>query len=279
MTIQQLLKKYYQSNSLPPQEIDQLLAVSLHRSLEYIYKNPKKELSLSAVKTFDKLWRLRQENYSLARLRGYQEFYGLKFLVNKHTLIPRPASETLIKEALKFLAKQKNSKVIDIGTGSGCLIITLAKNFSAAEYFAVDISASALAVAKTNARKHLSRQKFSTDKLKIKFIKSNLWSKIPKLKFNLIVANLHYLTKEQLKEPSIKREPLTALYGGQNGLKYYEKLLAKIKKFLADQYEILLEIDPPQVADIKNLIKKYLPQANIEILKDLNKDNRVVKIN
>lgn len=286
MTIKQLLVKNYTKN-FPNQEIDLLLALALHKTPEYIYKNPDKNLCLSTIKTFKKLLTKRQQNYSLAYLQGYKEFYGLKFLVNKHTLIPRPASELIVEESLKFLSARggsssgrktnKNYKALDIGTGSGCLIISIAttrrvKNPSGggAEFYASDISTPALRMAKTNARKN---------KVRINFIKSNLFNKIPKIKFNLIIANLPYLTLQQLKESSLKKEPRLALFGGKDGLDYYQKLLKQVKNFLANEFVILLEIDPQQVTKIQTLIRKYLPNSKIEILKDLNKDNRVVKIN
>ena len=101
MTIKQLLTQHYKSNL--PQEIDDLLALALHKKVEYLYKHPEKKLALSTIRAFKKLLNLRLQNWPMAYLRGYQEFYGLKFLVNKNTLIPRPDSELIIDASLKFL--------------------------------------------------------------------------------------------------------------------------------------------------------------------------------
>ena len=273
MNTQVLLKSAYSQNpKLLPQEIDQLLALALHKKPEYIYKNQDKELLLPAIKKFNKLLRRKQQNYPLAYLRGYQEFYGLKFLVNKNVLIPRPESELLVEQALKFIKKIKNPKIIDLGTGSGCLIIALAKNNPRpAEYLATDISIKALRTAKTNSRRLGLKNK-------IKFIKSNLLNKIPQQKFDLIIANLPYLTFQQLKKPSIQQEPRQALLAGKDGLKYYQKLLKKLPAYLAEKYLILLEIDPKQKNQLESLIQQSLPNSKIQFLKDLAGNIRVIKI-
>lgn len=270
MTVQELLKKTYQKNlNLDQQEIDQILALALDKKIEYLYQYPEKNLQQNNIKTFQKLLKKRLDHWPLAYLAGYKEFFGLKFLVNKHTLIPRPESEMIVEESLKFLNKQENLNVLEIGTGSGCLIISLAKNNPEQNYFAGDISKKALQVARTNARKN---------KVKINFIHSNLLNKVPVQKFDLILANLPYLKPQQLTEPSIKKEPRLALLSGSKGLDHYEKLLQKIKAYLNKKFLILLEIDPEQDKKILTLVEKYLPQSAVEILPDLAGQNRLVKI-
>jgi release factor glutamine methyltransferase len=268
MTIKQLLTQHYKSN-LPQQEIDDLLALALHKKVEYLYKHPEKKLALSTIRAFKKLLNLRLQNWPMAYLRGYQEFYGLKFLVNKNTLIPRPDSELIIDASLKFLKNRKEAKVLDVGTGSGCLIISLAKKFNTANYFASDISKQALKIARTNARKN---------NVHINFIYSDLLNNIPEQKFDLIIANLPYLTPQQMKEPSIKKEPRPALLAGSDGLDYYQKLLSQISKFLNKEFLVLLEIDPEQTKKIQDIIKKYLPKSKIKIIPDLARQNRLIKI-
>lgn len=267
----QSIKALLQANKqLPPEELDALLSLALDKSKEYIYKNPDKMVSRSAVRAFYKLIEKRLNNWSLAYLKGYKEFYGLKFVVSKHTLIPRPESELMIDEALKFVKPDHN--VIDIGTGSGCLILSLAKNNKkSASYTATDISNFALKTARTNARK-------LNLKNKIKFIKSDLLGSVPKNKFDIVLANLPYLTPEQMKEASISKEPSSALLSGKDGLDHYKKLLKQLPGYLADKYLILLEIDPEQKDAIKKEIASNLPGAKISFVKDLAKDIRVVKI-
>jgi len=272
LNIKNLLSKT--KTDLSPDELASLLSISLSRSIEYIYKNPEKKLSANNARAFLGLVKKRSANWPLAYLQGYKEFYGLKFLVNKHTLVPRPESELLVEETLNYLKKSqlKNPIIIDMGTGSGCLILSIAKNYSgSAQYWASDFSSSALKVARTNAR-HLGL------KNKIKFIKSNLLKNLPPIKLDIIIANLPYLTREQMAEPSITKEPRSALLAGSDGLKYYKKLLENFPKFLDKKYLILLEIDPSQKDKLTDIIKKYLPDSRLEFITDLAGHIRVAKI-
>lgn len=266
-SLKNLLLKY--KDQLDISEIDQLMALALHKNIEYVYKNPDKKLNRSNILAFKKLLSQRLAGFSLARLKGYKEFYGLKFLVNKHTLIPRPESEILVTEALKVT--KNNQNILDIGTGSGCLILSLAKNNShQANYTAADISKRALKIAKSNARKHGLKNK-------IKFIKSDLLKNISG-KFDIIIANLPYLTAKQMSEPTISQEPVTALLSGPDGLDHYKKLLKQIPNYLNKKYAIFLEIDPTQKDLIKKEIANNLPASKIKFLRDLSGNVRVVKI-
>lgn len=267
MTLKKLLKKYEKQLDAP--ELDLLMAQAMHKSKEYIYKNPEKNIRRSSADTLKKLVKKRLSGTPVAYLRRSQEFFGLNFLVNKYTLIPRPDSELIVEEALKFLKNKKNKNIIDIGTGSGCLILSIAKHSLSGQFWATDISGRALKIAQTNARKL---------KLKINFIKSDLFKNIKNIKFDLVIANLPYLTPRQLKEPSIKKEPRTALFSGPEGLDHYTRLLAQLPKFLNKKYLVLLEIDPSQKDKITKIIQKNLPDSRLEFLKDLAGNTRVVAI-
>lgn len=269
MQILQYLKNFYQLKQLDQNEIDHLLALALHKNLNYLYKYPEKTIPISCQKKFKKLYRKRLNNWPLAYLQKNKEFYGFNFFVNHHTLVPRPDSEILVTQALSYLKNKKNLNVIDIGTGSGCLIISLAKNNQNQNYLATDISKDALKVAQTNARKH---------KTKIKFLASNLFKAIPKQKFTLILANLPYLTQAQMSEPSLRREPKNALVSDKDGLRHYEKFLQQVKNYLNENFCLLLEIDPKQTQSLQTLVQKYLPNNQIEIIKDFNQQNRLIKI-
>ncbi len=275
MTIQKLLQKNYLAYPhLGAGDIDLILSTSLHRSPDYLYKNNTKQLTSDQIKAFNKMLLKHLSGWSIAHLAKSKYFFGLKFLVTKHTLIPRPESELMVSTALEYLNKQapKSPKIIDIGTGSSCLILSLAKNYQAKAYYTgVDISKFALKTARTNARKLGLKNK-------VNFKRSNLLKNISPQKFNLVLANLPYLTKEQLKEPSIKKEPKSALYGGKDGLSYYRRLLNNAPNYLAKKYLIILEIDPKQTPEIKKIIKKYLPKSRVNILTDLAQQDRVVLI-
>ncbi len=269
MTIKQLLDQG--KTKLAPEELDLLLALALHKNKEYLYKNPEKILSASTLRAFDKYLQLRLRHWPVAYLQGYKYFYGRRFFVNKKVLVPRPETEILVDQALNFLKNKTNQNVLEIGTGSGCIVTAIAKNAPDNNYLASDISTSALKVAKTNARKNGLKNN-------IKFLKSDLFSKIPAEKFDLILANLPYLTSKQMAEPSIKKEPPSALAAGADGLKYYQQFFTQVKNFLADQYIILIEIDPAQTEKIKEIVGNNLASAKIEIIRDLTGSARVVKI-
>ena len=277
MTTKELLKKY--QGKLAPAELDQILALTMHKKIEYLYKNPEKKLPASTVKTFKKLFLLRLTNWPLAYLKGDKEFCGLKFKVTKNTLVPRPESELIVAEALKYITRldsrstrqENNHQIIDIGCGSGALILSLAKlSNKKANYIALDISAKALKTAKTNARKLGLK--------KIKFIKADLLKNVPPIKFDLVLANLPYLNPRQLKEPSIKKEPRLALLSGQDGLDHYRQLFVQLPKYLNKKYLLLLEINPEQKEAMEKIITANLPDGKIKFLKDLAGNLRVVKI-
>jgi len=245
------------------------MAVALHKNIAYIYKNPEKKLSRSNILAFKKILKKRLAGWSLATLSGQKEFFGLNFLVNKYTLIPRPESELIVEEALKSTADGQN--ILDIGTGSGVLILSLAKhNTHLANYTATDISGRALKIAKSNSRKLKLKNK-------IKFIKTDLLAGLSS-QFDIIMANLPYLNPKQMKEPSISKEPVSALLSGADGLDHYRKFLKQLPRYLNKKYIILLEIDPSQKDQIKKEISENLPQAKIKFLKDLAQNIRVVKI-
>ena len=165
MQIKELLLK--NKDKLDNSELDDLLALALHKSKNYIYKNLDKQISRSSIQAFNKLLNKRINNWPLAYLEKSKNFYGLNFIINKNVLVPRPDSEVLIEQALEYLKNKKSLNILDIGTGSGCLIISVAKNAENNNFYASDISTKALQIAKTNSRKN---------KTKINFIKSNLFS-------------------------------------------------------------------------------------------------------
>ncbi len=271
MTIKELLKKTYSKKILSTNEIDSILAFTLKRKIDYLYQNIDKELNISNIKIFQRLINKRLNNIPLAYLKKEKEFYNLKFKVNRKTLIPRPESELIIDTALEYIKdnKLKDINIIDIGTGSGCLIISLIKQLKNYKAFAVDISNKVLKVAKTNARKN---------KVNITFLQSNLLTKVPLQKFNIILANLPYLEKKELKEPSIVKEPQKALDGHTEGLRYYRELIKQLNNYLAKEFIILFEINPQQKNKLDKLIMEELNSNNIEYLKDLNNNIRVLKI-
>ena len=224
----------------------------------------------------------RRENHEpLAYILGHKEFYSLDFKVTRDTLIPRPETEHLVEEIIKL--KSKNKNIVDIGTGSGNIIIALANNIKAKNnYYGIDISSRALNIAKHNAKIN------KVDKV-IKFYKSDLLNnrlllKEIKNRNTIIVANLPYLSETIYNSTSqdVKNfEPKSALLSGKDGLGHYEKLFKQINKLLSIKYKIkniISEISPEQKSKVEKLAKKYFPSCRIIFFKDLSGRWRVAKI-
>ncbi len=219
------------------------------------------ELKLTAVQTkeFHKLLRRYRKGEPLAYLLGRQPFYALDFEVNKHTLVPRPETEWLVEQAVQLLRKNPGiHSVVDVGTGSGCIIISVWNSLTVPQrarlkWFATDISQAALNMAKGNAQ----RLKTNT----IKFVKDDLIKKTGAhlVGSTLILANLPYLPQKDYQNASVsvrKFEPKSALEAGIDGLRYYRQLILQMKKLPTQSWQSLWEIDPCHSKKLKGLLKK-----------------------
>ena len=261
----------------PRLEAEILLSHVLKKPQEFILARPECRLTPKQTTNFKLLISGRFKGSPVAYLIGHKEFYGLDFFVNKNVLIPRPETELMVGEALRLIARStKPATLVDVGTGSGCVAVTLAK-LTKQKFMAIDISPQALAVARRNAKYHKVNKQ-------IKFIQGNLLEPLFNNKFVIrnckliILANLPYLTPSQIKNsPSIKREPKLALDAGPDGLKYYRQLFKQIKKLRVTGYA-LCEIGPRQSNAIKKLVKRQLPQVKLQIKKDLAGLNRLAII-
>ncbi len=252
------IKKLHKTSPSAVIDTEVLLSFVLGKSREYVMINPKKEIKPKDEKDFLKLIDRRAAGWPVAYLTESKEFYGQKFFVNKNVLIPRPETEGLVDLVLDHAKNKKSLSIVDIGTGSGNIIITLAKKLGDKnKYFASDISTSALSVAKKNSKQLKTR---------IKFAQGNLLKPWGKQRFDIIVANLPYLAKET--DRSTKFEPKGALVATKKGLKLYEELFKQLYLLHSTSY-ILLEIGHDQGPAIKKLARKFWPVSKINIYKDL----------
>ncbi len=194
-----------------------------------------------------------------------QEFYGLKFFVNENVLIPQPDTEILVEEALSII--KDGDKVLDLCTGSGAIGVTIA-NKTNSNVFASDISAKALEVAKINSD--------ALAEGKVKLIESNLFENIEG-KFNVIVSNPPYIKTDVIKTLSkeVQSEPILALDGGEDGLKFYEIIVDNALDYLEKGGYLLLEIGYDQKDAVLNLAidKNY---KDMRVRKDLSNNDRVI---
>lgn len=288
MKIKQILATS-QQNKLSQLDIELLLTLVLKKDRIFVLANPETELSINQAKKFNALLKKRLNHFPFAYLSGYQSFYGLDFVVGPHTLIPRPETELMVDYVLVNYQNQDIS-LIDVGTGSGCIICSLAKNLRGKNlYFGLDISNLALKVAKANAKLNQVKQiNFAvSDLLSVPLNNTQslpLFSQNNKSKPLIITANLPYLSPKQIAQaPSIKYEPRRALDGGFDGLKYYKQLLPQVLELLNLGFKnisLLLEIDPGQNQILSTLIHKTFSH-NLKSLKtknDLAGLNRLIVI-
>ncbi len=258
-------------SGLPAGDALLLLAHCADASEALLLSNPGRLLSAHEQHCFTDAIKKRCQDFSVAVIMGYKYFFGLKFTVSKDTLVPRPESELMVEQALAFLSGRASGAVLDIGTGCGNILIAVARNTAGKKitWYGCDISPKALSIARKNARAH---------RLPIQLFESDLLLNAPRRSFNLVMANLPYLSTKRMHERSIRREPRAALAGGGNGLVFYKKLLMAIPPFLAKGALLLFEIDPQQAKEIKRLASQRVASARTEILSDLAGRKRLAKI-
>lgn len=203
-------------------------------------------------------------------LINQQYFMKLNFYVDENVLIPQPDTEILVEEIINQY-KEKQCKILDLCTGSGAIAISLSKYLENAEIVASDISIKALQIAKLNAEKNLVHKK-------IKFIESDMFTKIDDNNFDIIVSNPPYIKTDVINklDNQVKKEPHIALDGGQDGLKFYRIIINNSYKYLKDNGKLFLEIGYDQKQDIINLLKEKEMYDNIYSKKDLGGNDRIV---
>lgn len=205
----------------------------------------------------------------VAYIFGRTNFYGYDLKINESVLIPRLDTEVLVEKVIEDIKSRKSRvSVLDIGTGSGAIIITIQKETNA-ECFAVDVSRPALDLAAENAR---------ANKAEVEFVKSDLFEKIQDLKVDFIVSNPPYIETEVVKtlEPEVvSNEPNLALDGGEDGLEFYRRIIVDAKHHLNDDGMLYFEIGYNQGDSVSDLMKEDF--ENIEVIKDYGGNDRVVR--
>lgn len=218
----------------------------------------------------------RMKGEPIQYILGKTEFMGFEFKVTPDVFIPRPETEILVEEVINQVARSQGHKVtrlLDIGTGSGCIAISLAKLLSDIEITATDISEKALEIAKSNA---LMNNVFG----RIKFIQSDLFTRegLQDACYDIIVSNPPYIPSEEIDklQPEIKYEPRIALDGGIDGLDFYRRLISSYLRYLKRSGLLIIEIGFNQKEVLKNIFQKYADFEIIEVVKDYNGLERVM---
>ncbi len=241
-----LLKEKKISSHILDSEI--LLSKILNKTRENILINLDQKINTKNILAYKEYLQRRSNNEPIAYILGEKEFWSKKFYVNKGTLIPRSETELLVDKILKIY-KHKKISILDIGTGSGCIIISLLINLKDSYGIGIDISKNAILTAKKNALKHKLTKR-------VKFLNksfNNIFSK----KFDLIVSNPPYIDSKDIKNLSddIKRhEPRIALDGGNDGLDLIKKVIYKSKHILKKNGMLAIEIGKGQIKKVSKIL-------------------------
>jgi len=254
MNYQQILNKgnkILRDNNIKNTNLDCELILSkiLNKSREEILINLNDEINENKINQFIFHLNKRKKKNPIAHILGFKYFWKYKFYINKSVLIPRPESEHLIEQALKFVSTEKEMNILDIGTGSGCLVISLIKERPKCVATAIDLSKEALKVAKINANMHHLENK-------IKFLNIDI-DKFNTNKYDLILSNPPYVNKVELNrlDDDVRLyEPKLALYGGITGFESIKKIIRNSYKLLRYNGKLIMEIGEKQ----KNYSKKIL---------------------
>jgi release factor glutamine methyltransferase len=272
MQIKELLKWGHEQLILSSEsarlDAELLLAHTLKKPVTFLLAHDETEMGYFALRKYHRLIGQRKDGMPVAYLTGHKEFYGLDFEVNRHVLVPRPDTEILAERVIEYInqitegaidkSRRRGSSsspsviLLDVGTGSACIPISILKNIPNIKAVATDISGPAIKVAKRNIKKHGLKGR-------IKLIKSDLLKNVPgrlfKSKDVIVTANLPYIPKRFAVHPSTKFEPDIALYGGKDGLDIYKRLIKQLKEI--KPRAIFLECFEFQAAMLGTKMKDY----------------------
>ena len=246
------------------------MAKALGKNREYIILNHDKILNIENLEYFKRLIHERATRKPIAYLLNKKFFWNSEFCVDKNTLIPRPDTEIIIEQILKVTKNKNYSRILDIGVGSGCIILSILKEKKNFYGTGIDISKNSLDISKINAKKLL------VDK-RIKFYKSDV-DKFNKGKYDLIVSNPPYIKKNNLRyleNDVIKFEPRLALDGGLDGVSVIRKVIKKSSELLKKNGKFILEIGFDQKSKVIKLLNNKGFYINSTI-KDLAKNDRCI---
>jgi release factor glutamine methyltransferase len=265
--IQQLEQNHVGS---PRLNAETLLMFSLGCNRAYIYAHPEQQLTSEQEGDYFDLIAERASGKPSQYITGHQEFWGLDFIVTPAVLIPRPETEHVIETVLELAREKPRCKLVDVGTGSGCIGLALAKELPLAEVCAVDISPEALEVARANAAR------LELDK-RVSFRQSDLLASFePGAQFDFVVSNPPYVglsEPEKVQRQVREFEPKVAVFSGDTGLETYQRLIPQARKLLKPGGWLVMEIG----YSIENCVRKLLAGwAEINVTPDLQGIPRVV---
>lgn len=247
-----------------------ILAHVLDCPREFLIAHGEKDLSVLQASVFEKLITLRTRGMPTAYILGRRPFFDRQFRVTSHVLIPRPETENLVEAALDWVETRKagRARIVDVGTGSGVIAVSLAAHLPESHVVATDISAQAALIARNNG----------ADLPNLSVLQADLLTPLSG-PFDLIAANMPYIASAELDILDVARfEPLVALDGGPDGLALIRRLLGQAPARLAMPGLLLLEIGADQGAAVRDLAGAAFPGAVVDVLKDYGRLDRVVRV-
>jgi release factor glutamine methyltransferase len=256
-------------------EAEMVFAKVLNCNRMSLYLDKNLHLDKNKCAAISSVIKRRVSGEPLQYILGETEFMGLEFKVNPDVLIPRPETEILVEELIQLVQNfsfvPQNTRVLDVGTGSGCIAVSLAKFLPGLKMHALDISIKALEVARDNAL---------ANDVKIDFILSDLFNS-PALKpqgYDIIVSNPPYISKAEIKDlpVEVKYEPAIAWHGGRDGLDFYRRIIPGADNYLRKNGFLALEIGFDQIEAIKNIFLSVPNFKIIKVIKDYSQIERVI---
>jgi release factor glutamine methyltransferase len=252
----------------PRMNAELLLMFTLDRDRAYLYAHPERELSSDEQSRYDQALVQRAKGAPAQYITGHQEFWGMDFIVTPAVLIPRPETEHVIETVVPLARAITNLRIADVGTGSGCIAVALAKELPQAEMQATDISSDALEIARVNAARHQLENR-------IHFHQVDLLQGLGNNRFDLVVSNPPYVgesEEDQVQLEVRKFEPRNAVFAGPTGLEVIQRLISQAHDALKPGGWLVFEISGTIADGVKDLLHAW---SKVRVTEDLQKIPRV----
>jgi release factor glutamine methyltransferase len=257
----------------PRMNAELLLMFTLDCDRAYLYGHPEKELTEEEDSRYEEALAQRSTGLPAQYITGHQEFWGMDFIVSHQVLIPRPETEHVVERVLQLLgnpqAESLGPRIVDVGTGSGCIAVALAKELPKADVHATDISTGALDIARTNACRHNLQDR-------IAFHETDLLAGIEKDAFDVVVSNPPYVGLEEEDQVQLevrKFEPRNAVFAGETGLEVVHRLVPQAYSVLKQGGWLVMEISGTIVGSAQQAVSSW---KNVQVLPDLQSIPRVL---
>lgn len=246
-----------------------LLRHFTNMSRAQLFANVREDLPQDQWDVFEKAVHEHVKGTPVQYIIGFEEFYGRKFIVNEQVLIPRPETEELVYETLKRINKRE-LKVVDIGTGSGAIAISLKLEQPSLAVYASDIAEESLKVARENA---------GLLGAEVEFVQGDLLQPFRGQKFDVVISNPPYIPVSDIETMSVvvtEHEPHRALFAGEDGLDFYRRFMMELPEVIAPHALVGFEIGAGQGEAVADLFKKAFVNVKVEVLNDINGKDRMV---